>query len=385
MYYREMKRAQFLQKINQAFTTNPVVGILGPRQCGKTTLAHQFKRVHKRPCHIFDLEDPQDLIALDNPGPLFETLDGTIIIDEIQRRPELFPYLRTLVDREKRKRKILILGNASKDLIQQSSESLAGRISYIELTPFTQCELKGNEQKKLWQRGGFPLSLLAQTETQSFTWRKDYISTFLERDLPTLGIKIPSSTLFRFWKMLSHYHGQIINYSEIGRSFGVADTTIRKYIDILTATFMVRQLQPWYENIKKRQVKSPKIYFRDSGLYHCLLTVKNQRELLSHPKLGASWEGFAMEQVLQHFELDGKEVFFWSVHGGGEIDLLFFKNSKRWGIEFKFSQAPALSKSMIFAKEQLNLHQIFCIYPGTKSFPLAPGIGARGLDSLGHL
>ena len=305
-----MIRKSFIKKINQAFKGHPIVGLLGSRQCGKTTLAYQFKRQHKEKCHVFDLEDPEDLTAFDNPKAVFESFKETIVIDEIQRRPELFPYLRILVDKEKRKRKILILGSASQELIQQSSESLTGRIIYIQLPPFSQHELKINDIQKLWQRGGYPLSFLAKTNQASFTWRKAYISSFLERDIPNLGIRIPRTTLFRFWRMLSHYHGKIVNYSELGRSFGVADTTVRNYIDILTMTFMVRQLRPWYENIKKRQVKNPKIYFRDSGLFHSLLDVRNQRELFSHVKLGASWEGFALEQVIQQFDLDESEVFF---------------------------------------------------------------------------
>ena len=366
-------------------TSIPSSPSLGPRQCGKTTLAHQFKRQHRRECHLFDLEDPEDLAAFDNPKSVFQSLEGTIIIDEVQRLPEIFPYLRVLVDREKRRRNILLLGSASKDLIQKSSETLAGRISTIELTPFGQHELGAKDQKRLWQRGGFPLSFLAQTDKKSLAWRKAYTATFLERDIPGLGINIPANTLYRFWKMIAHYHGNIVNYSEMARSFGVADTTIRRYLDILTETFMVRQLQPWYENIKKRQVKSPKLYFRDSGLYHTLLSVGNQRELLSHPKLGASWEGFAIEQVIQHFELDGNEIFFWSAHGQGEIDLLFDRDGKRLGVECKFTQRPALSKSMGLAKKQLGLHHIFCVHPGEKSFPLGPGIEARALGHLDEL
>ena len=365
--------------------SHPIVGLLGPRQCGKTTLAHQFKRQHKKPCHIFDLEDPQDLQAFDNPKALFEALDGTIIIDEIQRRPELFPSLRVLVDKEKRKRKILVLGSASKDLIRQSSESLAGRIAYVELTPFCQHEINPTHGKKLWHRGGFPPSFLSKTGGESFFWRKSYISTFLERDIPLLGIRIPSNTLFRFWKMLSHYHGQIMNYSEMAHSFGIADTTVRKYLDILSGTFITRQLQPWYENIKKRQVKRPKIYFRDSGLYHALLGIKNQRELLSHHKLGASWEGHALEQVIQHFDLASDEVFFWAVHGQGEIDLFFERENKKIGVEFKFAQVPTLTPSMTLAQTQLKLDHVFCLYPGNKSFPLSQGIEARGFDQLKSL
>ena len=380
-----MKRIQYLKRIKKAFNVHPVVALLGPRQSGKTTLAHQFQRNSQEKYHIFDLEDPDDLIALDNPKTVFESLDGTLIIDEIQRRPELFPYLRTLVDKEKRKRKILILGSASKELIRQSSESLAGRISYIEVAPFAQYELKAKDSRQLWQRGGFPLSFMAKSGSESFEWRKAYVSTFLERDIPALGINVPSNTLFRFWKMLAHYHGQVINYSEMGRSFGMADTTIRKYMDILIGTFMIRQLQPWHENIKKRQVKCPKLYFCDSGIYHYLLSVKNQRELASHPKLGASWEGFALEQIIRHLQLDDKEIFFWGVHRQGEIDLVFDKSGKKFGMEFKFSQTPSLSKSLLFAQEHLKLHQLFCIYPGNKRTPLAPGIEALGLSCLKNL
>lgn len=384
-----MKRVQYLERIDSAFEVHPIVGLLGPRQCGKTTLAHQFIQRHDRECHIFDLEDPDELIALDDPKTVLESLEGTLIIDEIQRRPELFPYLRTLVDKEKRRRKILILGSASRELIRQSSESLAGRIAYIEVAPFARHELKVVEDTKLWQRGGLPLSFLAKTGSHSFEWRKAYVSTFLERDIPALGIRVPGNTLFRFWKMLAHYHGQIINYSEMGRSFGMADTSIKKYLDILTGTFMMRQLQPWHENIKKRQVKSPKVYFRDSGIYHFLLGVKNQRELVSHPKLGASWEGFALEQVVRQLQLDEKEIFFWGVHGQGEIDLIFEKNGKRFGVEFKFTPTSrsrlSPGKSPYLAQKELGLHRIFYIYPGDKRIPLAEGIEGLGLSRLDRL
>ena len=367
------KRNAHIQRIKRAFDVHPVVGLLGPRQCGKTTLAHQFKSLHRGKCHIFDLEDPEDLAAFNNPKSVFESLEGTLIIDEIQRLPQIFPYLRTLVDREKRKRKILLLGSASKDLIQKSSESLAGRIAYIELTPFNLSELKPSEQKNLWQRGGFPLSLLAKSQRTSFSWRKAYVSTFLERDIPALGIKIPANTLYRFWKMLCHAHACPINYAEMGRSFGVADTTMRKYLDILTETFMLRQLLPWHENIKKRQVKSPKIYFRDSGIFHTLLGVENQRELLSHPKLGASWEGFALEQVAQHFELEANEIFFWAVHGQGEIDLFFFQGRKRFGVEFKFTSAPKLTKSMQNGQRTAQAPAYFLHLPRGKIFFFGQG------------
>lgn len=377
-----MFRRHAITTIEEAFRVNPVVAILGPRQCGKTTLAHQFLQGDKSPSHFFDLENPDDLAALDNPQLLFASLEGTLVIDEVQRRPELFIDLRVLVDKEKRQRKILLLGSASRDLIRQSSETLAGRISYLELTPFTLGELVGADKDALWLRGGFPLSFLAAGDKESYQWRKAYISTFLERDIPALGFRIPAATLRRFWQMLSHYHGQVINYSEMGRSFAVADTTIRHYLDILTETFMVRQLQPWHENIGKRQVKRPKIYFRDSGLYHALLTVETQRQLLSHPKLGASWEGFALEQVIRHFDIEAEEAYFWAVHGEGELDLFFHKGGKRYGVEFKFADAPELTRSMLYAQQHLQLDQLLCVYPGHKRFPLAVGIEACGLGQL---
>lgn len=377
-----MLKRNAIETIGDLFEVNPVVAILGPRQCGKTTLAHQYLQAAGEPYHFFDLENPDDLAALDNPQLLFASLTGTLVIDEVQRRPQLFTDLRVLVDRESRQRKILLLGSASRDLLQQSSETLAGRISYMELTPFTLDELGTMDKDALWLRGGFPLSFLAKSDNASHLWRKAYISTFLERDIPALGFRIPAATLRRFWQMLTHYHAQVINYSEMARSFAVADTTIRHYLDILTETFMLRQLQPWHENIGKRQVKRPKIYFRDSGLYHTLLTVENQRQLLSHAKLGASWEGFALEQVIQHFGVDAEEVYFWAVHGQGELDLFFHKGGKRYGVEFKFADAPRLSRSMTFARNHLQLEQLFCVYPGDKCFPLAEGILACGLRQL---
>lgn len=377
-----MKRNKYLEYINEEFKINPIVSLLGPRQCGKTTLAEQYTKTLKEEFHKFDLEDPEDLAALENPKLLFSELKGTIVLDEIQRRPELFPYLRTLVDKEKRKRKILILGSASKDLIQQSSESLAGRISYIEVTPFKLNETAKTDQSKLWHQGGFPLSFLAETEKESYKWRKSYISTFLERDIPSLGIRIPASTIRRFWQMIAHYQGQIVNYSELGRSFGANDKTIKNYLDILTETFMIRQLRPWHENIKKRQVKRPKIYFRDSGIFHSLLAVENKRSLLSHPKLGASWEGFALEQVINHFEISSEDAYFWAVHEQGELDLFFQKNGKRIGVEFKFTASPELSPSMSYSIEHLSLDLLVCIHSGEKRFKLGEKVIACALNKL---
>lgn len=380
-----MKRNKYLENINEEFKINPVVALLGPRQCGKTTLAEQYTKTLKEEFHKFDLEDSEDLAALENPKLLFSELKGTIVLDEIQRKPELFPFLRTLVDKEKRKRKILILGSASKDLIQQSSESLAGRISYIEITPFKFNEITKTNQSRLWHKGGFPLSFLAETEKESYNWRKSYISTFLERDIPSLGIRIPASTMRRFWQMIAHYQGQVVNYSELGRSFGANDKTIRNYLDILTETFMIRQLRPWHENIKKRQVKRPKIYFRDSGIFHSMLTVENKRSLLSHPKLGASWEGFALEQVINHFEIASEDAYFWAVHEQGELDLFFQKNGKRIGVEFKFTASPEITPSMNYSFEHLNLDLLVCIHSGEKKFKLCEKVIACGLNKLGEV
>lgn len=380
-----MKRNEYLEKIKDEFKVNPIVALLGPRQCGKTTLSEQYTKTLKEEFHKFDLEDPEDLAALENPKVLFNELKGTIILDEIQRKPDLFPFLRTLVDKEKRKRKILILGSASKELIQQSSESLAGRISYLELTPFSLNEISKKDRSKLWQQGGFPLSFLAQSEKESYRWRKSYISTFLERDIPNLGIKIPARTMRRFWQMIAHYQGQVVNYSELGRSFGASDKTIRNYLDILTETFMIRQLSPWYENIKKRQVKRPKIYFRDSGIFHSMHSIENKRALLSHPKLGASWEGFALEQVIQHFDLESEEAYFWSVHEQGELDLFFQKNGKRVGVEFKYTSSPELTPSMKYSIENLRLDQLFCIHSGEKKFALAENVVATSLGKVSEI
>lgn len=380
-----MKRQLYIDKIINSFKVNPVVALLGPRQCGKTTLAEQYVDQVGESFYKFDLEDPEDLAALENPKLVFNELNGTIVIDEIQRRPELFPFLRTLIDREKRKRKILILGSASKDLIQQSSESLAGRIDYVELTPFNLLELGNEDQSKLWHQGGFPLSFLSTSEEESFRWRKAYVSTFLERDIPNLGIRIPAPTIRRFWQMIAHYQGQIVNFSELGRAFGASDKTIRSYLEILTETFMIRLLRPWHENVKKRQVKQPKIYFRDSGIFHSLLSVESKRSLLSHPKLGASWEGFALEQVLQYFQIDNEDAYFWAVHEQGELDLFFQKNGKRVGVEFKFSNSPEYTRSMSYALEHLKLDLLICLYPGEKIFKLKNNVIATGLGKLSEI
>ena len=378
-----MLRTNFLHQIRSAFQVNPVVAILGPRQCGKTTLARDYtERAQKSDrVYYFDLESPSDLARLEHPHLALEPLKGLVAIDEVQRAPRLFETLRVLVDRKPRPAKFLILGSASRDLLKQSSETLAGRISYLELTPFTLEEIPREQERLLWIRGGFPRSFLSRNTTLSARWRRDYVKTYLERDLPSLGIRIPSATMRRFWMMLSHYHGQIFNASEIGKSLGLAHTTVRHHLDILSGTFMVRELQPWQENIAKRQVKSPKIFFRDSGIYHSLLGINDFRELLQHPKMGASWEGFALEEIIRHHRADPEETYFWATHNQAELDLLILKDGKRIGYEVKYTDAPRVTKSMRIAQEDLHLDELHVVFPGKERFPLDDRIDAVGLGS----
>lgn len=377
-----MDRPAYLQKIEAAFDVHPVVALLGPRQCGKTTLARVFAKASAADVTEFDLENPTHLARLQEPMLALQELKGLVVIDEVQRAPGLFEVIRVLVDRENNPARFLILGSASRDLIQQSSETLAGRIAHIELTPFLASEVGSASIKTLWLRGGFPLSFLAKNEANSAAWRKSYIATYLERDIPALGIQIPAPTLRRFWLMLTHYHGQIVNYSELGRSFGIADTTARKYIDILSATFMLRQLPPWHENLKKRQVKSPKIYLRDSGLLHTLLGVDDAKSLSFHPKLGASWEGFAMEQIIQLYQAEEGECYFWSAYGRAEVDLLLVKGGKRLGFEIKHTSTPKVTTSLVTAQEDLGIDELIVVFPGQDSFPLTETIRAVGLETL---
>lgn len=361
------------------------MAILGPRQCGKTTLAHQFVQQHSREeIHFFDLENPRHLSKLDNPMLALENLSGWVVLDEIQKRPELFPVLRVIVD-QKRPVKFLILGSASPDLLKQSSETLAGRISFLELEGFSFDEVPEKEWKKLWFRGGFPLSYLAGSDVLSYEWRQEFITTYLERDLPNLGMRIPAATLRRFWTMLSHYHGQVLNASELGGSFGISDMTVRHYLEILSGTFMVRILQPWFYNTRKRLIKRPKIYIRDSGLFHTLMSIENFSDLTAHPKLGASWEGFALEQVIQHLKLRAEEFYFWAAHTGAELDLFFRKHGKQWGIEIKYQDAPTITKSMLSAIEELSLAHLWILYPGKESYPLSKQITAVSLNQLDQI
>lgn len=377
-----MKRPYYLQKLTALSAQFPAVCLLGPRQVGKTTLAKHYAETVKNQfsyIHLFDLEDPKDLEMLSQPMLALGELEGLIIIDEVQRRPELFPTLRVLIDTPKKNQKWILLGSASRDLLHQSSETLAGRIAYLEVQPFDLTET--HDIPPLWLRGGFPNSYLATSNEASFEWRKQYVKTFLEQDIPNLGIRIAPLNLRRFWMMLAHYHGNILNAEELSRSLGINSKSIRHYLDILTGTFMIRQLQPWWENIGKRQVKSPKIYFRDSGILHYLLDMESDTLLQRHPKMGASWEGFALEEIIRCQHVETENCYFWATHNQAELDLLIFHKGKRLGFEFKYTDAPKLTKSMQIACEDLQLDELKVIYPGSRDYPLAEKVTVVSLQN----
>jgi hypothetical protein len=377
-----IQRDQVLGHVVDLLSNFPVVGITGARQVGKTTLARQLASGERDRATVFDLEDPRDLARLTDPTLAIQDLRGLVVIDEIQRKPDLFPVLRVMADRPTQPARFLILGSASPNLLRQSSESLAGRISYVELGGFSPQEVGVDHLQKLWIRGGFPRSFLARTNRESFEWRLEFIRTFLERDLPQLGVSIPAAALRRLWTMLAHSHGQILNVSAFARSFGVADTTVRRYIDILTSTFVVRQMQPWHQNLRKRQVKSPKVYLADTGLLHALLNLGDLEDVESHPQLGASWEGFAAEIVRAHLGARRDECYFWATHAGAEIDLVVIRGRTRLGFEFKRTVAPTVSRSMHIALEDLELENIDVIHAGDETFPLADSIRAVPLSKV---
>jgi predicted AAA+ superfamily ATPase len=368
----EINRPEFIKEIEASIRNNPVTAIMGPRQCGKTTLARAIAQSTKST--IFDLEDPADFDLLsETPKIILQQQKGLVILDEIQRIPELFPLLRVLADEPDSPRKFLILGSASPELVQKSSESLAGRIGFINLTGFKLNEVGYENMEKLWQRGGFPKSYLAFDEQQSTLWRENFIQTFLERDISNYGFNIPPVTLRRFWLMLAHYHGQIWNGAEFARSMGVSEPTVKRYLDILTGTYMIRQLQPWFENIKKRQVKAPKVYIRDSGILHALLGIKNN-DIYTHIKSGASWEGFIIEQLL--YKLKTRDFYYWRTHSGVELDLMVLKDGIKLGFEVKFSETPKITRSMMSALDDLKLDHLFLIYKGQREFSLNEKIQA---------
>lgn len=377
-----MERKYILNEIEKAFGVHPAVAILGPRQVGKTTIAHQYEEsVHKEmDVHFFDLENPRDLYRLDNPQLALHGLTGLIIIDEIQFQPQLFSVLRVLIDQNETKQKFLILGSASRDLIQQSSETLAGRIAYIDVSGFTIRDT--SDISRLWLRGGFPRAFLSRSNEEAFIWLQNYTRSFLERDIPNLGISIAPKTLRRFWMMLTHYHGNVINFSELGRSLGQSHTSIQRYVDILTDTFMIRQLQPWFENINKRQIKSPKIYFRDSGILNYLSGNETLKQLEISPRLGACWEGFALEQIIQVKNFDADNCYFWGIHGQGELDLFVLHQGKRLGFEFKYADVPCITPSIKKAIELLHLDKVTIVHPGEDTYEIDNKVDVQGLSSL---
>jgi len=375
-----VERPRWLAEIRAALKRSRVTALVGPRQAGKTTLARQILPADAP--GYFDLEDPRSLARLDEPMTALAPLKGIVVIDEIQRRPDLFPVLRVLSDRRPLAARFLILGSASPDLLRQSSETLAGRIETITLSGFGVDELgvRSGALRRLWRRGGFPPAYLARSERASYVWRRQFIQTYLERDLPQLGITIPATTLQRFWTMLAHYHGGIWNAAEAARSLGVTEPTARRYLDLLTGLFLVRQLRPWHENLKKRQVKSPKVYLRDSGLLHALLGLASERELLSHPKVGASWEGYAIEEALRVIRPDA--AHFWATHTGAELDLLLLVRGHRYGVEVKFQDAPRLTSSMRIALEDLGLMRLTVLYPGHQRYDLERRVAVVPLAEL---
>lgn len=369
-------RDAHLRRLRSLLRQFPVVAILGARQVGKTTLARQLLARNGARATTFDLEKTEDLAMLADPFLALQSLRGLVVIDEVQRRPELFPALRVLADEPRAARRFLVLGSASPDLLRQASESLAGRIAYYELNGFSLDEVGPSHWARLWRRGGFPRSFLARSEAQSMRWRQELIRTYLERDIPALGLRLPAPALRRFWMMLAHYHGALWNASELARSLAVAHTTVQRYLDVLAETFMVRQLQSWRENVGKRQVKAPKIYVRDSGLLHALLGVGTERAIESHPKVGASWEGFALDAVASQLEARSEECFFWATHSGAELDFLVVRGRRRLGFEFKRTTAPSVTRSMRAALADLRLEHLVVIHAGAHSFPMGDRIQA---------
>ena len=378
-----IRRATHVRALLQRLSAFPVVAILGPRQIGKTTLARQVADEHDDPAQRLDLENPADLNRLlDDPMLVLEDMRGLVVIDEVQRRPELFPVLRVLADRRPLPARFLVLGSASPALIRQSSESLAGRVHYYRLGGLGLDEVDCQLDRR-WLRGGFPEAWLANDDAAGFLWLDSFVRTFLERDLPELGVRVPAPALRRFWTMLGHWHGQVWQSSEFARSFGVADTTVKRYLDILSAALVVRQLRPWHENIAKRQVKAPKVYLHDSGVLHALLGIETMDALNTHPKTGASWEGLIVEAIIDYLGLQEDQVHFWATHGGAELDLLLVRGAKRAGIEIKRTSAPKVTRSMRIAIDDLGLDEAVVVHAGRESYPLGERVRAVSARRLG--
>ena len=377
-----IERPHHVAWVRRLLSEQPVVALLGARQIGKTTLARQVARSYGASVAFFDLESSRDLAKLADPMLALEPLRGLVVLDEVQRRPDIFPTLRVLADR-RRGARFLVLGSASPGLLRQTSETLAGRIAFHHLDGLSLREVGSRRASDLWLRGGFPRSFVARILGASLRWRRDLVSTYLERDLPQLGIRVPSTTLLRFWTMLAHVHGQILNWSELGRSMAVSDATIRHYVDVLASTFMVRVLPPWHENLSKRQVKAPKIYVRDSGILHALLDIETMHALEQHPKIGASWEGFCVESLIAQLGARPEQCYFWATHAGAELDLLVVAKGRRRGFEIKRTVSPRVTPSMQVALHDLKLDSLDVIHAGQDTFPLARKIRAVSLSRLG--
>jgi hypothetical protein len=373
-----ISRPRAVNRISNVFRIHPIAALLGPRQCGKTTLARMM--AEREPYTYFDLENPVDARRLSAPMTALEGLSGLVVIDEVQRRPDFFELLRVLVDRPRNPARFLLLGSASPYMVKGISESLAGRIGFVDLSGFDLQEVGTDQLSRLWSRGGFPRSFLAADDAASMAWREDFIRTFLERDIPQLGITIPAETMRRFWTMIAHYHGQTWNSAQFARSLGTSENTARRYLDILSGAYMVRILPPWFENIRKRQVKAPKIYMLDTGILHTLLQLRTLTDLQGHPKLGASWEGFALEQVIG--VLHTRNAYFWATHAGAELDLFTVVGGKRYGLEVKYADAPGRSRSMHMAIQDLSLEHLWVIYPGQQQYSLDDKISVAPLETV---
>jgi uncharacterized protein len=375
-------RPEAIDRAAEAFNVHKIVTIFGPRQCGKTTLARMIAELEPSTTY-FDLENPVDIHRLSAPITILEQLSGLVVIDEVQRRPDLFELLRVLADRPHQPARFLLLGSASPALVRGISESLAGRIGFVDLSGFNLWEAGVEQKDRLWLRGSFPRSFLADDDRGSMTWRNDFIRTFLERDIPQLGITVPAETLRRFWNMVAHYHGQVWNAAQFARSIGATENTARRYLDILSGAYMVRILPPWFENIRKRQIKAPKIYIRDSGIAHALLQLNTMADIQGHPKLGASWEGFVLEQVISITKT--RDAYFWATHAGTELDLLVMAGGKRYGFEFKYTDAPGRNRSMHSAMQNLNLEHLWVVYPGKEQYPLYDKISVIPINAVQRL
>ena len=373
-----LNRESVQSRIRIALKRSRVVALVGPRQSGKTTLARGVVKADA--VNYFDLEDPISLARLREPMTALSPLKGVVVIDEIQRRPELFPVLRVLADRKPLPARFLVLGSASPQLLQQSSESLAGRLEVIDVAGLTLGEIGSDQSERHWRRGGFPRSFLARSEADSLAWRHEYIRTIVERDLPQLGSAVAPAAMRRFWAMLAHCHGQIWSAPDPARSLGVSEPTVRRYFDLLCGAYLARQLPPWHENLGKRQVKAPKAYVRDCGLLHALLGISTPKALLEHPKCGASWEGYVIEEVLK--ALDARDAYFWATHQGAELDLLLFHGGRRIGIEIKRAAAPTMSKSMHIALADLKLDRLLVLYPGSRSYALAEHVDVMPMSGI---